>query len=383
MQSLEGFTVGVTADRGSDEQRELLEAHGVTVVHGACLRSVITPDDGELRTATRALLAHPPDVLIANTGIGLRRWFALAHLWGLGDELVEVLGGARIVARSARAAGAVVSEGLVADRRTASGTLVEVIDGIVRSSAPGARVALQLDGGGSPGVAAALRRAGFVVTELDVYRWSSPREPDATRRLVDAILDDSVDVVTFTAPPAVRGLLRAAAADRDAVVGAFARTRLLAACVGPVTAAVAAEEGLGAPIVPPTAKLPALVRAVQGQLEAQVLDTRLVGRAARLRGTLLEVGPSTVRLTPRERRLLEALLARRDAVCSKESLAQAAWWSRVDEHTVEVTVNRLRRKLGPAAAAIETTPRRGYRLVTDVPGGFSRPTGAESARSRA
>jgi DNA-binding response OmpR family regulator len=30
---------------------------------------------------------------------------------------------------------------------------------------------------------------------------------------------------------------------------------------------------------------------------------------------------------------------------------------------VEVTVNRLRRKLGPGAAAVETTNRRGYRIA--------------------
>jgi DNA-binding response OmpR family regulator len=35
----------------------------------------------------------------------------------------------------------------------------------------------------------------------------------------------------------------------------------------------------------------------------------------------------------------------------------------VNEHTVEVTVNRLRNKLGPAAVALETTNRRGYRLA--------------------
>jgi DNA-binding response OmpR family regulator len=35
----------------------------------------------------------------------------------------------------------------------------------------------------------------------------------------------------------------------------------------------------------------------------------------------------------------------------------------VSEHAVEVAVNRLRVKLGPAAVALETTNRRGYRLA--------------------
>ena len=35
----------------------------------------------------------------------------------------------------------------------------------------------------------------------------------------------------------------------------------------------------------------------------------------------------------------------------------------VNARPVEVAVNRLRAKLGPAAAALETTNRRGYRLA--------------------
>jgi DNA-binding response OmpR family regulator len=57
------------------------------------------------------------------------------------------------------------------------------------------------------------------------------------------------------------------------------------------------------------------------------------------------------------------MLATDGAVVSKERLAAIAWDTTVDAHTVEVTVNRLRRKLGPAAAALETSNRRGYRIA--------------------
>ena len=48
---------------------------------------------------------------------------------------------------------------------------------------------------------------------------------------------------------------------------------------------------------------------------------------------------------------------------SKRSLSEQAWDDRAGDHTVEVTVNRLRAKLGPAADALQTTNRRGYRLA--------------------
>jgi DNA-binding response OmpR family regulator len=87
------------------------------------------------------------------------------------------------------------------------------------------------------------------------------------------------------------------------------------------------------------------------------------GVRVRHQGQRVQVDDAVVRLTPRERRLLEAMLATPGAVLSKERLAATAWDDPVDGHTVEVTVNRLRRKLGPAAGAVETTNRRGYRIA--------------------
>jgi DNA-binding response OmpR family regulator len=89
----------------------------------------------------------------------------------------------------------------------------------------------------------------------------------------------------------------------------------------------------------------------------------VAGTSLRIQGARVAVDGTEARLTPRERRLLDAMLATQGAVLSKERLTALAWDEQVDEHTVEVAVNRLRRKLGPAAAALETTNRRGYRIA--------------------
>ena len=49
--------------------------------------------------------------------------------------------------------------------------------------------------------------------------------------------------------------------------------------------------------------------------------------------------------------------------CRRSGWPTSAWDAPVDDHTVEVAINRLRRKLGPAALALETTNRRGYRIA--------------------
>ncbi|MDT5155309.1 MAG: uroporphyrinogen-III synthase, partial [Mycobacterium sp.] len=46
------------------------------------------PDDEELHDHTEALIATPPDVVIATTGIGFRGWTAAADGWGLAGDLI-------------------------------------------------------------------------------------------------------------------------------------------------------------------------------------------------------------------------------------------------------------------------------------------------------
>ncbi len=95
---------------------------------------------------------------------------------------------------------------------------------------------------------------------------------------------------------------------------------------------------------------------------------------------MLQLGPHTVvidggmvqvdegeatRLPDRERDLLVTLAERPGVVVSKRALLRRVWGpGESDEHVVEVTIARLRQRLGAAGAGIETVIRRGYRLDT-------------------
>jgi uroporphyrinogen-III synthase len=81
-------------------------------------------------------------------------------------------------------------------------------------------------------------------------------------------------------------------------------------------------------------------------------------------GSTLTVDSGTAtRLPDRERVLLEALAERPGAVVSKRALLRRVWGpGETDEHVVEVTMARLRQRLGVAGGGIETVIRRGYRL---------------------
>src|SRR3954453_1076306 len=110
---LAGFTVAVTADRRRDELATLLEGHGARVVLAPALRLVPLSDDARLREATRSLLDHPPDAVVANTVIGMQGWLEAAEAWGLGDALRARLAASHVVARWPKATRDLRSTGLL------------------------------------------------------------------------------------------------------------------------------------------------------------------------------------------------------------------------------------------------------------------------------
>ena len=360
---LDGFTIGVTADRRSDEQISLFERRGATVVHGPALRTLPLDDDERLRHATEQVIRRPPEVLVANTGIGIRSWLGAAEAWGLGEALLDALRGTRVYARGPKAAGAVHSLGLEVVARPESERLADCVTLVLRDLEPGARVVLQLDGGPPPVAVPRLRAAGADLLEVPVYRWEPPSDPRAALRLVDATVAGRVHALTFTSAPAVASLLeladRAGLGERlravlgagDAVVG----------CVGPVCAEAAVAAGLGGAdlVQPRTYRLGPLVHAVAGRLE----ERRVRVAGLELSGSVVRCGDRRVELSHIEARILATLAHRGGAVVSKEDLLREVWCDPGgDPHVVEVAVARLRRRLGSDGAAVATVTRRGYAL---------------------
>jgi two-component system, OmpR family, phosphate regulon response regulator PhoB len=74
-------------------------------------------------------------------------------------------------------------------------------------------------------------------------------------------------------------------------------------------------------------------------------------------------------LTRTEYRLLVVLLERRGRVQSRRQLLQLVWDTSADitTRTVDMHVQRLRKKLGPAADWLETVRGFGYRFRTEAP----------------
>ncbi|HEX2700207.1 MAG TPA: uroporphyrinogen-III synthase [Acidimicrobiales bacterium] len=370
LRPLEGYTVGVTADRRWEDQAELLRRRGARVMHGPSIATQYLASDEALRTATASVAADPPDYLVATTGIGMRAWLEAAQAWGMGEALQAALNPARIVARGPKSAGAVQAAGLAVWQSSPNERLDQLVPLLLAEPLVGMRVAVQEAGAEAADISAALRAAGAEVVAVPVYRWRMPDDTGPALRLVDAACEGRVDAVTFTSAPAVQNLFDVAAGnDRDEHLRrAFNNGGLVAACVGGVCAGVAREHGIDEPVEPPVGRLGLMIRALSDRFEDRRRTLTLAGTEVIVQGFAVQIGDRVVEMPPLEQAAFTLLAYRPGAVVSRPVLLHRLWGSAAaDPHLLEATITRLRRRLGPCGAALRPSPGRGYRLDVSAP----------------
>ncbi|WMX46765.1 uroporphyrinogen-III synthase [Streptomyces roseicoloratus] len=361
---LAGFTVGVTAARRADELIALLRRRGAGVVHGPALRIVPLADDTELLAATKDLIDHAPDVVVATTAIGFRGWVEAADGWGYGEQLLDRLRGVELLARGPKVKGAVRAAGLTESWSPSSESMAEVLDRLLGEGVAGRRIALQLHGEPLPGFVEALVEGGAEVVPVPVYRWMPPEDPGPLDRLLDATVARALDAVTFTSAPAAASLIDRARERGllDELVTAL-RQDVLAVCVGPVTALPL--QGLGVDTHQPERfRLGPLVQLLCTRLPARARILPVAGHHVEIRGHAVLVD-GALRPVPPAGMALLGLLARRPGwVVGRPELLRALPGAGRDEHAVETAMARLRTSLG-TPKLIQTVVKRGYRLAVD------------------
>ncbi len=342
----------------------MLEGRGAVCVHGPTIRTHPLRPEAEIRAATQQFLAQPVDVVVLNTGIGVRGWLEAADSVLIGEDLRAALSAAVLVSRGPKAHGAAVTADLDVSWNAPNATSDEVLAYLATMDLDGKRVAVQLDGASGAKMVDGLSQAGAEVIPIPVYRWSIPDDLGPAQALVRAVCERRVDALTFTARPAVENFVAIASTMErlDDVIDACANGVQIFS-IGPVCAQGVVDTGLGTSMQPTRARLGALAMFVTSTLGASTSAFELGGVPITMTGRQVAVdGARPVTLTGRERQVLDRLLERPGIVHSKESLLHSIWGrNERDTHVVEVTVGRLRQRLGVAGVGIETVIRRGYR----------------------
>jgi uroporphyrinogen-III synthase len=367
---LSGYRVAVTSARRSNELCALLRRDGAIVASAAAITMLALPDDDELRCNTEALIANPPDILIATTSVGFRGWLTAAEGWQLGSQLTAALSGARIVARGAKVTGALRAAGLPEEWSPKTESSREVVKYLRQSGITDCRIAVQLHGTTEdwdpfPEFLDELRAGGAEVVPIRVYRWKPVPLGGKFDQLIKQVAQRQFDAVTFTSAPAVAATLMRAAdlGITDQLLNAL-RADVRAMCVGPVTAQPLAR--LGVPTSSPERmRLAALARHIAEELP--VLRSRSLqaaGHRVEIHGSSVTVDGAVQLLSPAAMAILRALAHRPGVVVARRELLRTLPGSASDPHAVDTAVLRLRKALGDSKI-VATVIKRGYRLAVD------------------
>lgn len=332
---------------------------------------IALPDDDELHRNTEALIAQPPDILVAHTGIGFRGWVAAAEGWGLATELIDALSAARVVSRGPKATGALRAAGLREEWSPESESSQEVLEYLLQSDLSGRRIAIQLHGAADgwdpfPEFMAGLRSAGAEVVPIRVYRWMPVPLGGEFDQLVTGIARRQFDAVTFTsAPAAVAVLERSRELDLEDQVLDALRTGVHAMCVGPVTSRPLIRRGVPTS-APERMRLGALARHIAEELPLLgSCSVKAAGHLLEIRGTCVLVDGSVKTVSGSGMSILRALAHRPGDVVGRTELLRVLPGNGDDTHAVDTAVLRLRTALGDRNI-VATVVKRGYRLALDT-----------------
>ncbi|MGI8874620.1 MAG: uroporphyrinogen-III synthase [Egibacteraceae bacterium] len=359
--------IGVTGQRKGAELVDALTRRGADVLHGPTLESLPPASDRQLQAETDAILAARPAWLVASTGTGMQAWSKAADTQGRGNALRALVAATPAVARGPKALGALRAMGGNARFVSPQETDADVADWLVERVRPGQQVAVQIHGTDTDTAYDCLAELGVDVLRASTYRCVLPTDREPARRLVRAAADGHLDLIVATSATAVTNLFTIAeqAGLRRPLVAALHAT-VAAAAVGPVTAQAFETAGVPVAVMPTRYRTGDLIRAIEGW-------ARRRGSAGRTGGpdgielcpatAIARSGALSVALGPREFAVLSALVRRPEVVCAPAQIAREAWGHRQPDDPAQVKhqISRLRRKLGPAGALLETVRGVGYR----------------------
>lgn len=280
--TLAGLTVAVTGSRRAHELARLIEGLGGRPYLVPTVGINSTPGTAlEAADLVRLLLREKVDVVVFLTGPGVYALFDAAKELGLETELREALAGTRTVARSAKPRRALADHGVDTWRTAKDNTAAGVLDLLRAEGLSRGRIAILWHGARSEGFVQGVRADGGTVLETSTYAYSAeltesgahllgemgfdfvPPDPEAIARFVDDLERGRIHAVTFTSPPAVRGLFDSADARGDGErLRRALRGEVVVAAVGPPTRETLAQAGVEADVMPDVYKMGPMVVAL-------------------------------------------------------------------------------------------------------------------------
>lgn len=255
---LEGKRIALTGPRRSQELSKLVENLGGTALVRPAQGTVFL-DDEALRIGIDACLQEKPDWMVFTTGVGLEAIYKAAEDMGKIDAFNQLLHHTKLAARGYKTVNTLKQKGLIPLVRDDDGSTEGLIRVWSDHDLQDKHVIVQLHGDPAPRLMAWLKEKGASYRELLPYRHEAPPE-DQLEQLLDDILNERVDAVTFTSAPQVRFLLQYAENKGylDQLLETL-RDPVVAVAVGKITAQGLREIGLQRVVAPQTERMGSMI----------------------------------------------------------------------------------------------------------------------------
>jgi uroporphyrinogen-III synthase len=246
---LDGVRVAILEHRYPAQLTQLLERQGAVVT--ACPLLQETPvEDVDAASRFIAMCAGgEADYVVFFTGVGVDFLMRRA-------PHPEALERCVVLARGPKAVNALRRAGVRIDLVAESPTTDGIIATLAKHDLNGKSVLVQLYGQPNDPLTNALEGRGARVTGISLYRYTAASSDDEVTRLIDAIVNGSIDAITFTTGAQVQFLLDAAVSRRaaDALRDRLKRDVAIIS-IGEVTTRAIEDAGFDVAVTPADPKM--------------------------------------------------------------------------------------------------------------------------------
>jgi uroporphyrinogen-III synthase len=262
---LAGLRVAVFESRMAGPSADLITKHGGIPLSAPSLREIPLGDSPEVTAFAEKLIAGTFDVVIFETGVGVRYLTQAIDARVPREQWLAALARAKVVARGPKPVAALRELKVRVDLHVPEPNTWHETLALLDTQLPvsGLRVAVQEFGKPNIELVEGLEQRGATVIRVPVYRWALPEDIGPLRAAIVEIAEGRVGIALFTSAQQVEHLLQVAAGDaREAELRSALATCTLIGSIGPTTSETLRAHGLPVDIEPEHPKLGHLVAAV-------------------------------------------------------------------------------------------------------------------------
>jgi uroporphyrinogen-III synthase len=267
--SLQGKRIALLEARMSGELSSMVERLGGRPYSVPAVRETPLEQPEEAARFVDGLCEGRFDIVVFMTGVGATALLREAEKFGRLDGALSALRRATTVCRGPKPV-AVLRRHDVQVNATAAEphTTTELLESLDAVGVKGRTVALVHYGERNETATGGLKRRGAVVDEICLYEWRLPEDVAPLERLVNEIVEGTVDAVAVTSQIQIRHVFQIAdrLGKRQALADALSRDVVVAA-VGPVCAAALRSHGVVPHVQPSHPKMGPMLLALADYFE--------------------------------------------------------------------------------------------------------------------